>query len=164
VRHLVMLTGDTQGVAQHIAQQVGLTDVRADLLPENKLTAITELRGQYGAVAMVGDGVGDAAALAAASVGIAMGGANAAVALETADVVLMGDDLGKLPFVVGLSRLARTIIRQNLSISLGVIALLLVASVFGLLQLSGAIVILAGTRIAVVLNALRLLDYGQEAG
>jgi Zn2+/Cd2+-exporting ATPase len=159
IQHLVMLTGDNKDVAERIAKQAELTDVRAELLPEHKLTAIKELQAQYGAIAMTGDGVNDAPALATATVGIAMGGAGTAVALETADVALMGDDVGKLPFAVGLSRASRAIIRQNLGISLGVIALLLVTSVAGLVQLSWAVVLHEGSTIVVVLNALRLLGY-----
>ncbi len=159
VKHLVMLTGDNQDVAQRIAQQVGVTDVRAELLPEHKLDAIKQLQTQYGPIAMTGDGVNDAPALATATVGIAMGGAGTAVALETADVALMGDDLGKLPFAVGLSRASRAIIRQNLAVSLGVIGLLIITSVLGLVQLSGAVVWHEGSTIVVVMNALRLLRY-----
>lgn len=159
IQKLVMLTGDNEDVAGQIGEQVGVTDVRADLLPEHKLEAIRELQSEYGSIAMTGDGVNDAPALATATVGIAMGGAGTAVALETADVALMADDLGKLPFAVGLSRASRSIIRQNLGVSLAVIALLLVTSVFGLLELSGAVVLHEGSSIIVVLNALRLLGY-----
>lgn len=159
VQHLVMLTGDNQAVAQRIAGEVGLNDVQAELLPEQKLSAIKELGQQYGAIAMTGDGVNDAPALATATVGIAMGGAGTAVALESADVALMGDDLGKLPFAVGLSRAARSIIRQNLAISLGVIALLLATSVTGLVDLSWAVLLHEGSTLIVVFNALRLLIY-----
>jgi Zn2+/Cd2+-exporting ATPase len=159
IQHLVMLTGDNKNVAARIAKDAGLTDVRAELLPEHKLQAIKELQAQYGAIAMTGDGVNDAPALATATVGVAMGGAGTAVALETADVALMGDDVGKLPFAVGLSRASRAIIKQNLGISLGVIALLLLTSVTGLLQLSWAVVFHEGSTIVVVLNALRLLGY-----
>ncbi|HRW03511.1 MAG TPA: heavy metal translocating P-type ATPase [Caldilineaceae bacterium] len=159
IKHLVMLTGDNQTVAQRIAQIVGVTDVRAELLPEHKLAAIKELQTQYGAIAMTGDGVNDAPALATATVGIAMGGAGTAVALETADVALMADDLGKLPFAVGLSQFSRAIIQQNLVISLGVIGLLILTSVMGWVQLSGAVVLHEGSTIVVVLNALRLLAY-----
>lgn len=157
--HLVMLTGDHRIVAEQLAHTVGITDVRAELLPEAKLQAIQQLQAQYGPIAMTGDGINDAPALATATVGIAMGGAGTAVALETADVALMGDDLAKLPFAVGLSRASRTLIHQNLAISLGVIALLLVTSVFGWVQLSGAVVLHEGSTILVVLNALRLLRY-----
>lgn len=159
IQKLIMLTGDNQDVAQRIAKEVGVTDVQADLLPEHKLDVIKKLLQQYGTVAMTGDGVNDAPALATATVGIAMGGAGTAVALETADVALMGDDLGKLPFAVGLSRASRAIIRQNLAISLGVIGLLIVTSVFGLVQLSGAVILHEGSTLVVVLNALRLLRY-----
>ena len=159
IEHLVMLTGDNEAAAQSIAQQVGVTDVRAELLPEHKVDAIRELKATYGDVAMTGDGVNDAPALAQATVGIAMGGAGTAVALETADVALMADDLGQLPFAVGLSRASRSIIRQNLAIALGVIALLVLSSVLGWLELAGAVVLHEGSTVLVVLNALRLLRY-----
>lgn len=159
VKKLVMLTGDNDDVAQQIGQQVGVTDVRAELLPEDKLDAIQELEREHGSIAMTGDGVNDAPALATATVGIAMGGAGTAVALETADVALMADDLGKLPFAVGLSRASRSIIKQNLAISLGVIALLIASSVIGVVGLSGAVILHEGSTILVVGNALRLLAY-----
>lgn len=163
VQHLVMLTGDNDDVARQIAQEVGVTDVRASLLPEQKLEAIRALQEQYGRVAMTGDGVNDAPALATATVGVAMGGAGTAVALETADVALMADDLGKLPFAVGLSRKGEGIIKQNLVISLGIIGLLILTSVIGLVELSGAVVLHEGSTIVVVLNALRLLGYKRPA-
>ncbi|MFZ1771496.1 MAG: heavy metal translocating P-type ATPase, partial [Caldilinea sp.] len=159
VQKLVMLTGDNESVARRIGAEVGVTDVRAGLLPEQKLDAIQRLQQEFGPIAMVGDGVNDAPALATATVGIAMGGAGTAVALETADVALMADDVGKLPFAVGLSRFSRSIIRQNLVISLSVIALLILSSVFGVIQLSGAVILHEGSTIVVVLNALRLLTY-----
>jgi Cd2+/Zn2+-exporting ATPase len=159
IKHLVMLTGDNDDVAKDIAKQVGLTDVRAELLPEDKLNAVKSLEKEHGAIAMIGDGVNDAPALATATVGIAMGGAGTAVALETADVALMADDLSKLPFAVGLSRASRRIIQQNLVISLGIIGLLILSSIIGVVQLSGAVVLHEGSTILVVLNALRLLGY-----
>jgi len=159
VRETVMLTGDNARVAVAIAKQVGLTAFRADLMPEDKVTTIRELNQKYGETAMVGDGVNDAPALANATVGIAMGGAGTDVALETADVALMGDDLSKLPFAVGLGRAARAIIQQNLAISLGVIALLVVASLTGWAGIGIAILFHEGSTIVVVLNALRLLGY-----
>ncbi len=159
VKKLVMLTGDNQTVASEIGRRLGLTDIRAGLLPEQKLKAIKALQEEYGSVAMAGDGVNDAPALATATVGIAMGGAGTAVALETADVALMADDLSRLPFAVGLSRASRSIIVQNLAISLGVIAVLFLTSVFGLVKLSGAVILHEGSTILVVLNALRLLRY-----
>ncbi len=161
VKKLIMLTGDNADVARNIAKEVGVTDVQAELLPEDKLTTIKQLLQTHGAVAMTGDGVNDAPALATATVGIAMGGAGTAVALETADVALMADDLSKLPFAVGLSRASRAIIKQNLGVSLGVIGLLLVTSVAGVMDLSWAVVLHEGSSIVVVLNALRLLRYRQ---
>lgn len=159
VKKLVMLTGDNDDVAQQIGKEVGVTDVRAELLPEQKLEAIKMLQQEHGDIAMAGDGVNDAPALATATVGIAMGGAGTAVALETADVALMADDLAKLPFAVGLSRATRSIIRQNLVVSLGVIGILIVTSVLGVVALSGAVILHEGSSIIVVLNALRLLRY-----
>lgn len=159
VQETIMLTGDNARVGKAIANQVGLTDVRADLLPEDKLTAIRELVQKFEHVAMVGDGVNDAPALANATVGIAMGGAGTDVALETADVALMGDDLSKLPFAVGLGRATRAIIQQNLVIALGVIALLIVASLTGLASIGIAIIFHEGSTLVVVANALRLLGY-----
>jgi Cd2+/Zn2+-exporting ATPase len=159
IRKLVMLTGDNQQAAERIGAEVGVTDVRAGLLPQDKLTAIQTLEREYGQVAMTGDGVNDAPALATATVGIAMGGAGTAVALETADIALMADDLTMLPFAVGLSRASRRIIVQNLVISLGIIALLILTSVLGVVQLSGAVILHEGSTILVVLNALRLLAY-----
>ncbi|MCF6262555.1 MAG: cadmium-translocating P-type ATPase [Xanthomonadales bacterium] len=162
IKKLIMLTGDNNDVAQQIAKKLGVTDVQAELMPEDKLRVIQELSKEYGAVAMTGDGVNDAPALATATVGIAMGGAGTAVALETADIALMADDLGKLPFAVGLSRASRKIIKQNLAISLGVIALLIITSVTGKLDLSWAIIVHEGSSILVVLNALRLLRYRHQ--
>ena len=159
---LVMLTGDNLDVAERIGAIVGVSDVRAGLLPENKLHAVRSLNEEYGAIAMIGDGVNDAPALATATVGIAMGGAGTAVALETADVALMADDLSKLPFAVGLSRASRAVIRQNMGVSLGVITLLIVTSVFGWLELSWAVVLHEGSSLVVILNALRLLGYKEE--
>lgn len=159
VQRLIMLTGDNPTAARHIGKAVGVTEVKANLLPEDKLAAIQSLQKEHGAVAMVGDGVNDAPALATATVGIAMGGAGTAVALETADVALMADDLSKLPFAVGLSRASRAVIRQNLAISLGVIVLLLITAFLGLAQLTGTVILHEGSTVLVALNALRLLGY-----
>jgi Cd2+/Zn2+-exporting ATPase len=159
VGHTIMLTGDNDRVAATIARQAGLSDYRADLMPEDKLAVIRDLLEQYGQVGMVGDGVNDAPALANATVGIAMGGAGTDVALETADVALMADDLGKLPFAVGLGRATRGIITQNLAIALGVIAVLIVVSLTGLVGIGIAIFFHEGSTIVVAVNALRLLGY-----
>jgi Zn2+/Cd2+-exporting ATPase len=159
IRHTVMLTGDTPQVAAAIARQAGLTDFRASLLPEDKLRAIEALSAQYGAVGMVGDGVNDAPALAHATVGIAMGGAGTDVALETADVALMGSDLSRLPFAIGLGRAARGIILQNLVIAMGVIILLGLAALTGRAGIGAAVIIHECSTLVVVLNALRLLQF-----
>lgn len=159
VTKTVMLTGDNARVARAVAQAVGLDDVRASLLPEDKIAIVADLVKEYGQAAMVGDGANDGPALARATVGIAMGGAGTDVALEAADVVLMSDDLGKLPFAVGLSREARAIIRQNLVIALGAVALLIPATLFGWAGLGLAVLIHEGSTIVVVFNALRLLTF-----
>ena len=159
IEHLVMLTGDNVRVATAMAKTVGLTDFRADLMPEQKVTAIKELLEKYGQVAMVGDGVNDAPALANATVGIAMGAGGTDVALETGDVALMSDDLSKLPFAVALSRQSKKIIKQNLVISLGVIALLVPATIFGFANIAIAVIFHEGSTLVVVANALRLLRF-----
>jgi Cd2+/Zn2+-exporting ATPase len=159
IERLVMLTGDNASVAQRVGAKLGITDIRAQLLPAEKLTVVRELEKDRGVIAMIGDGVNDAPALAAATVGVAMGAGGTAIALETADVVLMGDDLGKLSFAIGLSRASQRIIRQNLLIALGVIGALLIASGSGVIPLSVAVVLHEGSTIVVVLNALRLLAW-----
>lgn len=164
IRPLIMLTGDNQGVGDVIGREVGVDEVMAELLPEDKLIAIKALEAQYGAVAMIGDGVNDAPALAHATVGIAMGGAGTAVALETADVALMGDDIGRLPFVVSLSRAARRIIFQNVGLAMGAVALLIVATVTGFIGIGVAVVIHEGSTLIVLANALRLLGFNGPGG
>jgi Cd2+/Zn2+-exporting ATPase len=159
VDQLVMLTGDNPSVAAAIARQAGLSDYRAGLMPEDKTEAVKELLERYGLAAMVGDGVNDAPALANATVGIAMGGAGTDVALESADVALMGDDLSKLPFAVGLGRATRSIIAQNLAIALGVIGLLGIAALTGFVSIGVAVIFHEGSTLVVVANALRLLGY-----
>ena len=158
IARTVMLSGDNARVAAAVGATVGITETRAPLLPEEKVAAIREL-ARSGGVAMIGDGVNDAPALAAASVGVAMGGAGSDVALETADVVLMGDDLRRLPFAVNLSRQATRVIRQNLGVSLGVSAVLVVAAVAGWARISHAVVFHEGSTLLVVANALRLLAF-----
>ena len=159
---LVMLSGDNAGVAKAIGSEVGIDQIKAGLLPEDKVTAIQELLEVHGCVAMVGDGVNDAPALANSSVGIAMGGAGTAAALETADIALMGDDLAKLPFAIGLSSAARQIIRQNLVIALGTIVVLALATTLGLARIGPAVAIHEGSTLVVILNSLRLLGYKKD--
>ena len=162
IRKTVMLTGDNERVGRAIADAVGLDEVKAGLLPEDKVKAMDELGQRYGQVAMIGDGVNDAPAMARATVGIAMGGAGTDVALETADVALMADDLSRLPFAVALSRASRGIIRQNLWVSLGVVALLIPATLFGWAGIGLAVLVHEGSTLVVVINALRLLAYPDE--
>lgn len=159
IRKTIMLTGDNESVGRAIANAIGLDEVQARLLPEDKVKAIESLERRYGLVAMVGDGVNDAPAMARASVGVAMGGAGTDVALETADVALMADDLSKLPFAVALSRTSRRVIRQNMLISLGVVAVLIPATLFDWAGIGVAVLVHEGSTIAVVANALRLLAY-----
>lgn len=163
VQRLVMLTGDNPEVAREIARVIGVDEVMAELVPEAKVTAVASLLSQYGSVAFVGDGVNDAPALAAATVGVAMGASGADVALEAADVALMADDLSKLSFAVGLSRAARKIIRQNVAISLGMVALLIPLGALGVTDLTLAVIGHEGSTVLVVFNALRLLGYSAAA-
>ncbi|HEY9198415.1 MAG TPA: heavy metal translocating P-type ATPase [Gammaproteobacteria bacterium] len=162
IRKTIMLTGDNERVGRTIAATVGIDEVKAGLLPEDKVKAVEELGQRYGQVAMVGDGVNDAPAMARAAVGIAMGGAGTDVALEAADVALMADDLSKLPLAVALSRASRRIIRQNLYLSLGVVALLVPATLFGWAGIGLAVLVHEGSTVVVVLNALRLLGYEEH--
>ena len=152
-----MISGDNQQVADAVAREIGLTEARGDLMPEDKVETIRRLR-QEADVAMVGDGVNDAPALANATVGIAMGAAGSDVALETADVALMADDLRHLPFAVGLSRATSRIIRQNLWMSLGIVAILVPTTLAGL-SIGAAVLVHEGSTVLVVFNALRLLAY-----
>ena len=157
IAHTIMLTGDNNDTAQFIGKEIGVSDIKAELMPEDKLTYIKELKQTYGKVAMIGDGVNDAPALAASTVGIAMGGAGTDTALETADVALMGDDLKKLPFIVNLSRKTLKIIKQNITFSLGIKLLALLLVLPGWLTLWIAIVADMGATLLVTLNGLRLM-------
>jgi len=159
IAHTVMLTGDSWPAAEHVATQAGVDEARAELMPEDKVEAVRDLVELYQETGMVGDGVNDAPALAQATVGIALGGASTDVALETADVVLMADDLTKLPFSIGLGRATRGLIMQNLLIALGVIVILMAVAVFGLAGLGITVIIHEGSTLVVALNALRLLRY-----
>ncbi|MDO5655214.1 MAG: heavy metal translocating P-type ATPase [Flavobacteriaceae bacterium] len=159
IKNMIMLTGDHQLIGENIARQIGLTEAKGDLLPEDKVDAISDLNQKYGKVAMVGDGVNDAPAMANASVGVAMGAAGSDVALETADVALMSDKIERLPFVIGLSRASKRIIRQNIWISMGMVALLVPLTLFGVASIGPAVIMHEGSTLLVVLNALRLLAY-----
>lgn len=159
VDRAIMISGDHQLVADSIAAEIGLTEAWGNLMPNDKVDAIQRLREEEGMVAMVGDGVNDAPAMATATVGIAMGAAGSDVALETADVALMGDKLSMLPVVIGLSRRASRIIKQNLYLSLGIVAILIPATIFGVVGIGPAVVFHEGSTLVVVANALRLLRY-----
>lgn len=157
IKSVGILTGDNQRVAIAMARRLGIDQVQAELLPEQKADAITRLLADHQSVAVVGDGVNDAPALASASIGIAMGGAKNDVVLETADVVLMGDDLSRLPYGIRLSQATRRIIAQNLTFSLIVIGFLLAGTFAGEIPLTAGVVGHEGSTLLVVLNSLRLL-------
>ena len=159
IKKMIMLTGDNQKVADAVAEEIGLTEARGSLLPEEKVEAIKKLAEQENKLAMIGDGVNDAPAMANSTVGIAMGAAGSDVALETADIALMADKLETLPFAIGLSRKAKAIIKQNLWVSLGVVALLIPATIMSWASIGIAVAIHEGSTLVVVVNALRLLAY-----
>jgi len=159
IERVVMLTGDNPRVAARIALKAGVDEYHAGLLPQDKVTVLKALQQKYGPVAMVGDGVNDAPSLATADIGIAMGGGGTDVAIETADVVLMSDDLRKIPFAIGLARRAEKVVWQNLIFALAVIVIL-IASAFGArLPLPLGVLGHEGSTVLVVLNGLRLLGY-----
>ncbi|MEC5126151.1 heavy metal translocating P-type ATPase [Verrucomicrobiales bacterium BCK34] len=160
IKRIIMISGDNQKVASAIAKEVGLDEAWGDLMPDEKVGVIKKLREEE-EVAMVGDGVNDAPAMANATVGIAMGAAGSDVALETADVALMADDLDHLPFAVGLSRKASRIIKQNLWFSLGMVALLIPLTLLGL-KMGIAVIFHEGSTLLVVFNSLRLLAYREN--
>ena len=169
VKKIIMLTGDNAATASAVAAEVGIDEVRAELLPEDKVTAIEELVAQYSTVAMIGDGVNDAPAMARAHYGIAMGAVGSDAAIETADIALMTDDIGKVPWLIGHSRRTMSIIKQNIGLSLATKAVFVVATAFGMASMWGAIAADVGVSLLVVANALRLLrardnDQGPRGG
>ncbi|MET3980954.1 Cd2+/Zn2+-exporting ATPase [Mucilaginibacter sp. UYP25] len=159
IKRMIMLTGDNQQVAEAVAKQIGITDAMGGLLPEEKVKAVQDLIKKEKKVAMIGDGVNDAPAMEKSTVGIAMGAAGSDVALETADVALMADRLDNLPFAIGLSRQSRRIIKQNLVISLGMVAVLIPLTILGISGIGPAVVGHEGSTLVVVFNGLRLLVY-----
>jgi Cd2+/Zn2+-exporting ATPase len=162
IQRMVMLTGDHQNVGDSIAKQIGLTEAKGNLMPEDKVEAIKDLMKRDGKIAMVGDGVNDAPAMAYSTVSVAMGAAGSDVALETADVALMSDKIEMLPFVIGLSRASKRIIKQNIFISMGVVALLVPATILDLTNIGMAVAFHEGSTLVVVINALRLLAYTEK--
>jgi len=162
IKKIVMLTGDNAATAKAVATEVGIDEVRAELLPEDKVTAIEELVAQYATVAMIGDGVNDAPAMARAHYGIAMGAVGPDAAIETADIALMTDDIGKVPWLIGHSRRTMSIIKQNIGLSLATKAVFVVATAFGMASMWGAIAADVGVSLLVVANALRLLQARDE--
>lgn len=163
VQRVVMLTGDNRLVGQAIAVQAGVDDFYAELLPEDKLSILKDLAKQYGPVAMVGDGVNDAPALAAADIGLAMGAAGTDVAMETADIVLMADDLGKIPYVIALSKKTRRVLVQNLVFALGMIVVLVTAVLGATITLPLSVIGHEGSTVLVSLNGLRLLRFEDKS-
>src|SRR5690606_8372146 len=157
VKEIAMLTGDNRRTAEAIAHQTGITNVHAGLLPEEKLEAIRRLQSKGHVVAMVGDGINDAPALAAADIGIAMGAAGTDIALETADVALMADDLLKLPEAIGLSHATLRNIHQNVAIALATVGLLLAGVLLGEVHMAGGMLVHEASVLVVILNGMRLL-------
>lgn len=162
IRHIVMLTGDNRGTAEAVGRATGVDEVRAELLPEDKMAAIEEITRERGNVAMLGDGVNDAPALATASIGIAMGAAGTDAAIETADIALMSDDLTRLPWLVRHARRSLSIIRQNIAFALGVKVVFMTLALLHLATLWMAIVADMGASLVVIFNALRLLRTRKE--
>ena len=157
VQRIVMLTGDNERTARAIAKEVGVDDVYADLKPDQKVERVRELSAKYGHVAMVGDGVNDAPALAAATVGVAMGAAGTDVALETADVALMADDLERLAYALALAHRTQRVVRQNIVLSALVIAVLVVGAIAGVFNLPIAVLGHEISEFVVIGSGLRML-------
>ena len=163
VKKVVMLTGDTRLVAEAIGKATGIDEIHASLLPEDKLEAVTRLQREGHVVAMVGDGVNDAPALATADIGVAMGAAGSAVAVETADIALMGDNLLKLPEAIGLAKRTGNVMRQNIAIALLTVAVLLAGVFGGAVTMSIGMLVHEGSVLVVIANAMRLLRNRDDA-
>jgi Cd2+/Zn2+-exporting ATPase len=159
-----MLTGDNRIVAHNVGVQLGIDSVRADLLPEEKVHAILALRSMHGEVVMVGDGINDSPALAAADIGIAMGGAKHAQVLETADIVLMTDDLNKLPLAIKISAYANRLITQNITFSLLVKFIAAALAILGWVPLWAAVIADMGVSVLVTINGMRVLRFEVQEG
>jgi len=157
VRHIVMLTGDNEGTARAIAEQAGVDEYHAQLLPDDKVELVKQLKLKYGKVAMVGDGVNDAPAMATADVGIAMGAAGTDVAMETGDLALMSDDLSRIPYALQLSRRSVANIKQNIAAALIIVAFLVPVALLGLIDLVPGLLINEVGMLLVIANGLRLL-------
>lgn len=161
IERVVMLTGDNKATAERIAGETGVDEVQAELLPEHKVAAVEALVARYGAVAMIGDGVNDAPAMARANLGVAMGAIGSDAAIETADIALMQDDLSRLPWLIRHSKATLGVIRQNIAFSIGVKAVFTILTVLGAASLWGAIAADVGASLLVVLNGLRLINREQ---
>ena len=164
IQHVVMLTGDNEGTARAIAEEAGVTEVQAELLPEDKVTAVGKLVDKYASVAMIGDGINDAPAMGRATIGIAMGAAGSDTAIEAADIALMADDLSKLPWLLRHSRRMLSIIRVNIFLSLAVKAVFVALTLAGHASLWTAIAADMGVSLLVIFNALRLLNTDSTPG
>lgn len=163
IERLVMLTGDNEPTARAIAHEIGVDEFRAELLPQDKVTAVEELVRQYTQVAMIGDGINDAPAIARASIGIAMGAAGSDAAIETADIALMSDDLSRIPWLIHHSRRTLAIIRQNIVFALSVKGLFVILTLAGFASLWSAIAADMGASLLVIFNGLRLLNENSDA-
>ena len=158
----VMLTGDSQATAKTIAKEAGIDEAQGNLLPEDKLAAIKGLQARHGATAMTGDGINDAPALAQADIGFAMGGAGTHTAMEAADVVIMNDDLSRIPETIRLSRRTHAVLWQNICLALGIKAVFLVLAVFGHASMWMAVFADMGASLLVVANGMRLLRSSKD--
>ena len=159
----VMLTGDNQATAEAIGREAGLTDIRGNLLPEDKLAAIQAMQKQYGATAMTGDGINDAPALAQADIGVAMGAAGTDIAMEAADVVVMNDDLRRIAETVRLSKFTHAVLWQNIALALGIKAVFLVLALFDNASMWMAVFADMGASLLVVFNGLRLMRTSERS-